>query len=88
MVSKAVQDMDFEQLDSYITDDIFNGVLKRKCSIGSDALEKLKLYYQYQNITDFSCYNELVQFDKDLNDGNYYAQVEFQKNLYEPSKMK
>ena len=71
--SKAVQDLDFNRLNS-LSDSIFDAALNRKCGIGADALERLKHYYEYQNITDLSCYNELVQFDKDLNDGNYYAQ--------------
>ena len=75
MFSKAVQDLDFNQLD-FLTDSIYDDVIIRKCAIGSDALDRLKLYYQSHNITDQSCYNELVQFDKDLTDGNYYAQVE------------
>ena len=74
--SKAVQDLDFNRLDS-LTDSIFDAALNRKCGIGEDALERLKLYYQNQNITDSSCYNELVQFDKDLNNENYYAQERF-----------
>ena len=80
VLSKAVQELDFNQLDSLI-DSIYGGILNRKCAIGSDALDRLKLYYQSQNITDLSCYNELVQFDKDLNDGNYYAQVEGSNRL-------
>ena len=78
--SKAVQDLDFSQLDS-VTDSIFDGAINRKCAIGSEALDRLKLYYQSQNITDQSCYNELVQFDKDLDDGNYYAQVKGSNRL-------
>ena len=80
LFSKSVQELDFNQLDS-VTDSIFDGVINRKCAIGSDALDRLQLYYQSQNITDQSCYNELVQFDKDLNDGNYYAQVEGSNRL-------
>ena len=80
LFSKAVQELDFNQLDS-VTDSIFDGVINRKCTIGSDALDRLKLYYQSQDIIDQSCYNELVQFDKDLNDGNYYAQVEGSNRL-------
>ena len=80
LLSKAVQDLDFSQLDS-VTDSIFDGVTNRKCAIGFEALDRLKLYYQSQNITDQSCYNELVQFDKDLDDGNYYAQVKVSNRL-------
>jgi len=80
LFSKAVQDLDFNQLES-VTDTIFDGVINRKCALGSEALDRLKSYYQSQNITDESCYNELVQFDKDLNDGNYYAQVEGSNRL-------
>ena len=75
MFSKAVQDLDFNQLD-FVTGSISDDVINQKCTIGADALDRLKLYYQSHNITDLSCYNELVQFDKDLTDGNYYAQVE------------
>ena len=82
MFSKAVQDLDFNRLDS-LTDSIFDAALNRKCGIGAEALERLKLYYEYQNITDLSCYNELVQFDKDLNDGNYYAQEGFSLKIFQ-----
>ena len=80
LFSKAVQDLDLNRLDS-VTGSLFDGIINRKCAIGSEALDRLKLYYQSQNITDQSCYNELVQFDKDLNDGNYYAQVEGSNRL-------
>ena len=80
LFSKAVQDLDLNRLDS-VTGSLFDGIINRKCAIGSEALDRLKLYYQSQNITDQSCYNELVQFDKDLNDGNYYAQGEGSNRL-------
>ena len=60
--------------DSSFTSGTFRCLMLQKCGIKQEKFDELQKYYRVNKISDRKCYNQLLQFQKDLEDGNFHAQ--------------
>ena len=60
--------------DPSFTDGTFRCLMLQKCGIKQRKFDELQKYYRINKISDRKCYSQLVQFQKDLEDGNFHAQ--------------
>lgn len=60
--------------DPSFTDGTFRCLMLQKCGINQKKFDELLKYYRINKISDRKCYNQLLQFQRDLEDGNFHAQ--------------